>query len=350
MANEVNIYEPRYLARVVETAPPLHTFLRDTFFTQVETSPAERIDFDLVKGTRKMAAFVHPRMGAEIIEDQGYETKSFTAPLLNPADLSTAEKYMTRLPGETLYSGMTPADRAARQLIKEHKKLEDAVTRREEWMCAQALTTGKIPVVGKGVNVVIDFGLTNKPKLTGTNVWGGTTAKPLKNLDDWVGQVADNGFANVDMAIMGKTALEKFVEDANVQKVLDNRRFYIGEIAPRDMPNGVRYVGHINSPALDIYTYTEKFLDDWTDPDEPELKPLIPDNMVLLMSSAADYTMAYGLCTYIDDVSKQWVSVEGRRLMRSYVEHNPDRRMLELQARPLPIPIKVDSWLAATVL
>lgn len=49
-------------------------------------------------------------------------------------------------------------------------------------------------------------------------------------------------------------------------------------------------------------------------------------------------------------MSKQWVSVEGRRLMRSYVEHNPDRRMLELQARPLPIPIKVDSWLAATVL
>ena len=72
--------------------------------------------------------------------------------------------------------------------------------------------------------------------------------------------------------------------------------------------------------------------------------------MVLLLSSAADYTMAYGLCTYIDDVSKQWVSVEGRRLMRSYAEHNPDRRMLELQARPLPIPIKVDSWLAATVL
>lgn len=350
MANEVNIYEPRYMARVVETAPPMHTFLRDTFFTETELATSENIDIDLVKGSRKMAAFVHPRAGAEIIPDAGYETKSFTAPLLNPADLSTAEKYMTRLPGETLYSGMTPADRAARQLIKEHKKLEDAVTRREEWMCAQALTTGKIPVVGKGINAVIDFGLTNIVSLDGTSKWGGTAAKPLSNLSDWADQVADNGFANVDMAIMGKEALRKFLEDANVQKILDNRRFYIGEIAPRDMPNGVRYVGHINSPALDIYTYSEKFLDDWTDPEDPELKPLIPDNMVLMLPSNAQFTMGYGICTYIDDVSKQWVSVEGRRVLHSYVEHNPDRRMLELQARPLPIPTKVDSWLAATVL
>ncbi len=30
MANEVNIYTPRYLAEVVRQAPPVHTFFRDT--------------------------------------------------------------------------------------------------------------------------------------------------------------------------------------------------------------------------------------------------------------------------------------------------------------------------------
>ena len=38
MANEVNIYTPRYLAEVVRQAPPVHTFFRDTFFTNVKKS------------------------------------------------------------------------------------------------------------------------------------------------------------------------------------------------------------------------------------------------------------------------------------------------------------------------
>ena len=44
-----------------------------------------------------------------------------------------------------------------------------------------------------------------------------------------------------------------------------------------------------------------------------------------------------------------WVTSQTSRLLRSYVEHHPDRRMVELQAHPLPIPDKVDSWLVATV-
>ena len=36
MANEVNIYTPRYLAEVVRQAPPVHTFFRDTFFTNIK--------------------------------------------------------------------------------------------------------------------------------------------------------------------------------------------------------------------------------------------------------------------------------------------------------------------------
>ena len=42
MANEVNIYTPRYLAEVVRQAPPVHTFFRDTFFTNVKNFTTER--------------------------------------------------------------------------------------------------------------------------------------------------------------------------------------------------------------------------------------------------------------------------------------------------------------------
>ena len=350
MANTVSIYEPRYLAEVVRTAPPVHTFFKDKFFTNVKTFVTEHVDIDIKKGNRRMAAFVHPRIGGKALTADGYKTESYAAPLINPSDITTADRLMNRLPGETLYSGMTPAQRAAQQLTEDYNRLNDAVTRREEWMAVQAIVTGQIPVVGEGVNEVINFGLTNTQTLSGTAQWGKSAAKVLDNLEDWTDKVLINGFANVDMAIMGKSALRAFLADETVMKRLDNRRYLYGEVAPRDLPNGVKYVAHLANPSLDIYTYSEVYLDDWTDPENPETKPLIPDNAVILIPSNPEYMMAYGACSYIEDVSQQWVTAQSERIFRSFVKHQPDRRLLEVQARPLPIPDKADSWFVAYVL
>lgn len=263
-----------------------------------------------------------------------------------------------------LYAGLHPLDLAAQagKLEVRHGTLRKGwgagdgrvivggdTTRREEWMAVQAIVTGKIPIVGEGVNELIDFGFTNKVTLSGDKKWGGSKADILGNLGDWVDKVLHGGFANTDTIIMGKAAKKAFFNDATVQKMLDNRRMNMGEIAPRDLPNGVRYLGHLTDPSLELYSYGEVYYDDWTDPDTPETKPLIPDNVVVLISSKPNYMMAYGLCTYIDDASQMWVTAQTNRLLRSYVEHHPDRRMVELQAHPLPIPDKVDSWLVATV-
>lgn len=48
MPNVIDIYQPRYLAEVVRQAPPLHTFFRDTFFTNVRTFVTERVDIDII--------------------------------------------------------------------------------------------------------------------------------------------------------------------------------------------------------------------------------------------------------------------------------------------------------------
>ena len=349
MANEVSIYDPRYLAEVVRTTPPVHTFFLDTYFSNIKTFPTKGVDIDIVKGDRQMASFVHPLVGGQVLRDQGYKTESFTPPLINPLTITTANDALERAPGEDLYSGKTPEERAAQQLIEDYKRLDDAATRREEWMAVKTIMDGQIPIIGNGVSKVIDFGFTNKVKLEGTKQWGKSAAKPLDDLEDWVDQVLTNGFANVDHAVMGKTALRNFLADAEVQKMLDNRRMNLGEIAPRDLPNGVKYLGHLNDPSLDMYVYGEVYYDDWTNPDAPETKPLIPDNMIILISSRPNYMMAYGACTYIEDASGLWVTSQTSRVLRSYVEHHPDRRMVELQAHPLPIPDKVDSWLVATV-
>ena len=345
MPNMVDLYTPRTLAEVVKTTPPVRTFLRDRFFTNVKTFPTKRVDIDIVKGNRKMAAFIHPMVGGEIVQAEGYETKSYAPPLINPATISTADQLLERLPGEDMYSGKTPADRAAEKLIEEYNQMNDMTTRREEWMAAQVLTTGQLKVKGKGVDEVIDFGLTNKITLTSTKKWGASAADIWGNLKDWKQQVSRNGFANANMVIMGKAAADAFMADATVAKLLDNRRIEIGAIKPEEMEGGITYYGHLNLPGVDIYGYDEVYLDDETG----ETKPLIPDNVVLMIPSAASFMRAYGLCTYLDDAGA-WHRAETDRLLRTYVEHRPDRRFIELQTHPLLIPDKIDSWFAATVL
>lgn len=345
MPNMVDLYTPRTLAEVVKTTPPVRTFLRDRFFTNVKTFPTKRVDIDIVKGNRKMAAFIHPMVGGEIVQAEGYETKSYAPPLINPATISTADQLLERLPGEDMYSGKTPADRAAEKLIEEYNQLNDMTTRREEWMAAQVLTTGQLKVKGKGVDEVIDFGLTNKITLASTKKWGASAADIWGNLKGWKQQVSRNGFANANMVIMGKAAADAFMADATVAKLLDNRRIEIGAIKPEEMEGGLTYYGHLNLPGVDIYGYDEVYLDDETG----ETKPLIPDNVVLMIPSAASFMRAYGLCTYLDDAGA-WHRAETDRLLRTYVEHRPDRRFIELQTHPLLIPDKIDSWFAATVL
>jgi len=321
MPNGIDIYHPRYLAEVVRSAPPVHTFLRDTFFTNIKTFAEEQVDIDLVKGDREMAAFIHPKLGAETLEPEGYETKSYKPPMVNPDLVTTAEDY----------SGRTPAQRAAEQLVREYQRLDDAISRREEWMCAQALTTGAIHVVGKGVDEEIDFGFTNKVVLTGPERWGQSGADVSGNLEDWVDMVYTNGFANVDRIICGRQALKLLKNDKGILEKMDNRRYQAGEFNARDLP------------------YKEVYMDRMTDPKNPTIRRLIPDNMIIVISPGVDFMRAYGRCSYFDEASKQLVTAETARLLHAYIAHKPDRKVLEACACPLPIPDKVDSWLVATV-
>ena len=80
MANEISIYEPRCLAEVVRTTPPVRTFFLDNYFTNVKTFATKSVDIDVVKGDRRMASFVHPLVGGQVLKTEGYQTESFTPP------------------------------------------------------------------------------------------------------------------------------------------------------------------------------------------------------------------------------------------------------------------------------
>ena len=349
MANEIDIYSPRSMMRVVENNPPVHTFLRDTFFTDRQTFPTVGVDVDIVRGNRHMASFLNPDLPAKIVGKQGYKTVSFTPPLVNEADVTTAGQLMARQPGEALYSSRTPAQRAAEMLTREYRRKNEAISRREEWMCAQALLNGSIHVVGDGVDSVINFGLSAEHKITlnTSKKWTATGTDPLANLREWKRLIQKNGFTSGNCVIMGYKAYEAFTRNEAVQKMLDIKRMDTGVITAQEMTSGVTYHGRLLDPMMDVYEYDEMYLDETGE--TPVTKPMIPDEAVIVLGTGANYAMLYGAHTYIEDRAQNWVTVESDRVLHSYIMHHPDRRMLEAAAHPLPVPNKVDSWVVATV-
>ena len=280
-----------------------------------------------------------------------YETKIYTPPLIAPDKVTSVDNLLKRQAGENPFSGRTPAERAVVKMAADFHELDEMITRREEWMCAQVIFTGSIPVIGEGIEETISFDFTNNETITtAAKKWNNAGSDPIADLKRWRKIVQKNGFVNCDICIMADDVAEAFVNHEKVRKLLDTRGYDLATIKPRELPNGVTYVGTIHGEGLDIYTYSEWFLDDWTDPSAPKQKPLVPDGELALLSTAAEYSMYYGATTLIDKKTEEFYTVEGARVPDSWAERKPARRFLQLNSNPLPVPHEVDSWFVAKVL
>lgn len=350
MAIQDTIYTPRTLGKVIRRMPPVHTFFRSTFFRNVRTFPTKSVDVDFKKGSRALAPFVHPRVGGKTIMNTGYETRSYTPPLVAPNKITTVDDLLERSAGENPYSDRTPAERAVEKIAEDFAELNDQITRREEWMAATAIFTGQIPVIGEGLNEVIDFNFTNVETIvTAAKKWNGADSDPLADIERWHETVQKNGFVNCNICVMAKDVANAFVRHAKVKDVLDIRAYDLAVIKPRALPNGVTYIGTIHKLGLDIYQYNEWYLDDWTNPAAPEEKPLVPNGALALLSTEADYSIYYGAITVLND-GGAFQTVEGDKVPQTWVEHRPDRRFFQLNSKPLTVPHEVNSWYVAHVL
>lgn len=309
------------------------------------------VDVDFKKGSRALAPFVHPKVGGKVVPNSGYQTKTYTPVLLAPDKITTVDDLLNRSAGENPYSGRTPAERAVEKLADDLRELNEMIVRREEWMAATAIFTGQIPIIGEGLNEVIDFDFTNKETIVSAEKkWNADTSDPLGDLERWREAVQKEGFVNCNICIMAKDVANAFVNNAKVKSVLDVRAYDLAVIKPRELPNGLTYIGTIHKLGLDIYQYNEWYLDNWTNPNAPTQKPLVPDGTLALLSTEAEYSIYYGAITMIPEEGKTFVTVEGDRVPQTWVERRPDRRFLQVNSKPLTVPHEVNSWYVAKVL
>lgn len=337
----INIYSTRTMLKAVSLMKPTNTFLLNTFFPNYETVVTEEVDVDFKKGKRKMAPFVAPRIGGKVMDRQGFETKTYRVPKIAPERVISFDDIKYRSLGESLYSSKTPDERARELLATDIIELDDYITRREEWMCREVLFNGKVVMIGEGVEQEVDYKFTNKEVLTGGAVWTETTAKPLEDLKRWRLEVIQKTGKAPNVCVFESSVVDAFINNEDVQKLMDIQRLNVGSIEPSIQNDAITFVGKLPSLGLEIYSYDEWYIDD-----EGAEQPMVPEGHILMATKGVNKRI-YGAVTQIEN--ENFVTIEGTRIPKSWVDKDNEVRKLRLSSRPLPVPEDVDGWYVAQV-
>jgi hypothetical protein len=214
---------------------PVTTFLRDTFFPQPETFPTRKVELDVRKGGYIIAPFVAPLVNGILMEREGYTTKEYEPPTIAPKRVLNPEILEKTIPGEHVHTLMSPEERQQYYIEQDMQEMDDAISRTEELMIAQLLTTGSISVRGyygedlnKYVDNVINYSFTQKEVLVDTAKWDQATSKKYADLKRGITAVRKAGY-NPTTAVLGDTAWELLQADADFVAKLDSRRIELGQ-------------------------------------------------------------------------------------------------------------------------
>jgi len=339
----ISMYDTRVMVRALEQNYEPTTFLTRHIFGNTETHGSRNIDIDIVKGGREVAVYVRPQHEGKTVENKGYSTKTYKAPYVKEKMTTQADKFLQRPAGQTVYMKDTAAKRARKEIGKNLKELGERLDRLEELQAAQAVQEGKITVKGTGYDEEIDFAFaeTHLPALANDAKWDEhDTADPIKNFSDWVQLIADDSGLYPKEAILGVGAGQNLLRCKSVKELLDNRRIVMGEIKPQKYNReGVRYLGYLNEPGIDLWVYAGTY----NHPDTGALTKYVKDQSVIMVGDGARATRHYGA---IEDVENE---IEIARFPKSWISKDPSARWVMLQSAPLLVPHQVDSFLCATV-
>jgi len=345
----LDIYSTMMLLQAVDKIMPVNTFFRDTFFPGEDTFPEETVLVDFRKGRRKMAPFIAPRSKGLTIEREGYRTDKYTPPKMAPQRPITVDDIMIRGMGESVFSQRTPADRQVELLGKDLAEFTAMCDRREEWMSAQLICGGNITMYGyadrENTNIEVstmNFGFTNTAALTGTSIWGLSTASIYNNIDNWRSSTLQGSGQPPTMCILGDNAYYAWLNDADIYKKMNMFHGQIIVSQPEVKFPNLIYVATIPGLGLEVYRYTDWYIDEAT---QTEL-PFVPLNGVILGRPNMG-GFRYGAVTQIEN--GQFVTVQGKRVPKSWADEDADTRMLRLSSRPIVVPEDVADWFYGTV-
>ncbi len=352
----MSIYDTRVLIKTAKKIYPVMSWFKKRYFptTDKDIFPTKKVLIEYKEGSRKMAPFVIPRKGGITMDREGYIAKEFEPPYIAPQRPLTIDDLNNKGFGEDLYSDMTPEQRQAQVLGEDLADLSAMIDRREEWMCGEVIFTGQVIMkhyaekygVGEPVEKVLRYFDTTFQNVYSPSVlWDGANPDIYADLDAMVSVLTSAGCAATDLN-MAADVYAKFIGNAGIQKLLDNRTINIGNITPIETPDGVAHVGSIivRGKKLDIFVYDETY-----ENENGQMVPFMPAGKVFISAPGMGRTL-YGAITQIEQEDNQFHTYRGTKIPKYLADAKNEVRELRVASAPIPVPNDKRGWVVADVL
>lgn len=353
----LDIFRTPYLLAAVNNTIPPATFLKDRYFPTNESTDVFKTEDVLIEykdGRKKVAPFVAPRHKGITVLRSGSYMERYTPPLVAPRRVLTIDDLNRRGFGEALMSDLTPEDREATMLVQDMDELSQMISRREELMAAEILTTNKcvmkhyaddltMPVEEK----VLQFydGESNPAEYVPGVKWDAAGARIMDDIHAMIGLLSSRGLPATDLIVSSDVAAT-IINDETIQKMFDLNNFNIGNYTPVELPDGVSRLLTLNvyGRSITIFAYDETY-----ENEAGETVPIIPEGTAILTAPAAGRGM-YGSVTQLEQADGQFHTYAGRRIPKYLSDAYADVRTLTLSSAPLLIPNNKNPWIVAKVL
>lgn len=346
------VYSTIDLIQLVPNLKTAESFLLDRFFPNIYMSDTEYVAIDIDVGKRRMSPFVSPLVEGKLVEQRRYQTNAFKPAYIKDKRAPDLRRPVMRMKGERIGGTATGEERQMMNLAAEVTDQIDILTRRLEWMAAQALLTGTVLISGEGFETsLVDFGRDPSMTiaLTGSSQWTraniGTeaapgTVSPTSMLQGWQRNILKMTGARVTDIVFTTSAWEAFLMDPVLKGaiVFPNQNPSGNIINPGALiEKGAVYMGRWG--MYDLWVYNEWYVDD----DNIE-RPMLPDGTLIMSGPALLGTRAFGM---IMDPSFNYSGMA--YAPKTWIEPDPAQQFLMMQSSPIVIPSRVNACLAATV-
>ena len=323
------------------------SFIRDTFFGAREFIDSDVVQIDTYRGGRGLAPFVLPLEGQVVGRRKPFTRSYVEAPILAPARTITLREARKPGMGETPYNYKTPVERVARLIAQDTADMDDEIARTEEFMCAQCMFVGQIPINYRSkTNVVIDYQFTNSTNLA--KYWTDPTADPLQDLRTAQQALNAQGYDG-GVAIYSPDAWNALMSNTKVQEQLKVSLQTMTPLttiaASQTPPSGVVRAPSFTNPSMENFIYSGTYTKmTGTKGDVVTATPYVPKGYVLIGSRNVQHRLIYAQVTQIEQSDGQFHSYNLDRVPKIECNVNRNFYMYTLTSRPVPVPVDLLSW------
>jgi hypothetical protein len=318
----------------------------------------KKVSIDIQRFGEQIALVVEHGTGPRLNDLDIFTTKEFTPPQYGEALPFDVEDLVERMVGVDPFTAAYTeySSQLLAYMITGFAAIDDKIKRAVELQASQILTTGKLDLKDDAGATL--YSLDFQPKAThfvttGTS-WGPGVGDPIGDLQSLANVIRADGKVNPDRLIFGDgVALREFLNNAEVQSLLDNRRFEMGEIAPQFANSGATFYGFIwiGAYKFEIWCNPEMY----EDPENPgTLLPYVPGDKVIMLSSqtrldrtSARVPLPLGPDPRVSGLLPGRVSSSDANFDVTPNMHctpNGKQIMGELESRTLLIPVQIDGF------